>query len=138
VSDEGTSPSVKNSALLARFITSSKWFRPSNQTVKQDAFIPHPYPDLSVTRHKSLSKQEIWKVGQEISDARPATLYGRADIFAEDVRKQKLTVEPRPVPENLNHACILSWPIDKPAQKILALELAAVARFVPKPMGAAV
>lgn len=138
MSDEGTSPSVKNSELLARFITSSKWFRPSNQTVKQDAFIPYPYPDLSVTRHKSISEQEIWKVGQEISDVRPATLYGRADVSAEEVRKQKLTVEPRPVPENLNHACILGWPIDKPAQKILALELAAVARFVPKPIDIAV
>ena len=137
MNNEGTSLFVKNSELLARFITSSKWFRPSNQTVKQDAFIPHPYPDLSVTRHKSLSKQEIWKVGQEISDARPATLYGRADISAEDVRKQKLSVEPRPVPENLNHACILGWPRDKPAQKVLALELAAVAHFVLKPANVA-
>lgn len=134
MSDEGTSSFVTNNELLARFITWSKWFRPSNQTVRQDAFIPYPNLDLSVTRHKSLSEQEIWKVGQEISDARPATLYGRADVSAEDVRKQKLTVEPRPVPENLNHACILGWPLDKPAQKILALELAAVARFVPKPI----
>jgi hypothetical protein len=132
VSDVETSPSIKNEELLARFVTSSKWFR-SNQTVRQDAFIPHPYPDLSVTRHKSLSEPEIWKIGQEISDARPATLYGRADVSAEEVRKQKLTVEPRPTPENLNHACILGWPADKPAQKILALELAAVARFVSKP-----
>jgi hypothetical protein len=115
VSDDGTSLSVKDSELLARFITSSKWFRPSDQTVRQDAFIPHPYPELSVTRHKSLSEQEIWKVGQEISDARPATLYGRADFFAESARRQKLAVEPRPVPENLNHACILGWPLDKPA-----------------------
>ena len=132
MSGEGTSSFVTNNELLARFITSSKWFR-NNQTVRQDAFIPYPYPDLSVTRHKSLSEQEIWKVGQEISDARPTTLYGRADVSAEEVRKQKLTVEPRPVPENLNHACVLGWPLDKPAQKILALELAAVARFVPKP-----
>ena len=134
MSDEGTSLFVKSSELLARFITSRNWFRPSNQTVKQDAFIPHPYPDLSVTRHKSLPEKEIWKIGQEIADARPATLYGRADVSVEEVRKQKLTVEPRPVPENLNHACILGWPRDKPAQKILALELAAVARFVRKPM----
>ena len=133
MSNEGTSLSVKNNELLARFITSSKWFRPGNQTVRQDAFIPYPYPDLSVTRHKLLSEEEIWKIGQQISDARPTTLYGRADVSAEDVRKQKLTVEPRPVPENLNHACILGWPTDKPAQKILALELAAAAHFVSKP-----
>lgn len=136
MNNEGTSPSVEDSELLARFVTSSKWFR-SDQTVRQDAFIPHPYPDLSVTRHKSLSEQEIWKVGQQIADSRPATLYGRADVSAEEVRRQKLTVEPRPVPENLSHACILGWPPDKPAQKILALELAAVARFIPKPMNVA-
>jgi hypothetical protein len=51
-----------------------------------------------------------------------------------EVRRQKLTVEPRPEPENLNHACILGWPINKPAQKILAMELARIARFIPKPM----
>ena len=130
---EATSPFVENNELLARFITSSRWFRPSNQTVRQDAFIPHPYPDLSVTRHKSLSEAEIWQIGQEISDARPTILYGRADISAEEVRIQKLIVEPRPEPENLNHACILGWPADKPAQKFLAMELAAVARFIPKP-----
>lgn len=133
MSDEETSPFITNSELLARYITSSKWFRPSNQTVRQDAFIPHPYPDLSVTRHKSLSEQEIWGIGQGIADSRPATLYGRADITAGEVRKQKLTVEPKPVPENLNHASISGWPVDKPAQKILALELAAVARFIAKP-----
>jgi len=32
---------------------------------------------------------------------------------------------------------VLGWPTDKPSQKILALELAAAARFVPKPMDAA-
>jgi hypothetical protein len=53
--------------------------------------------------------------------------------MAVEVRKQKLTVEPKPVPENLNHADITGWPADKPTQKILALELAAVARYVPKP-----
>ena len=130
---KGISLSVEDSELLARFITSSNWFRSSNQTVKQDAFIPHPYPDLSVTRHESLSEQEIWQLGQEVADARPATLHGRADIFAAAVRNNKLTVEARPVPENLRHACVLGWPADKPAQKILALELASVAQFVPKP-----
>ncbi|MDE3068088.1 MAG: hypothetical protein KGJ60_11130 [Verrucomicrobiota bacterium] len=133
MSEEITFSFVGDSELLARFITSSKWFRPSSQTVKQDAFIPYPHPDLSVTRHHSLSEEKIWEIGQTISDARPATLYGRADVLAGEVRKQKLTVESRPVPENLNHACISGWPADKPAQKILALELAATASFIPKP-----
>lgn len=132
MSSEGTQTFVEANELLARFVTSSRWFRPSDSTVKPEAFIPYPYPELSVTRHRQFSEEELWKVGQAITDGRTINLHGRADISAENVRKQKLTVEPRPVPENLNHADILGWPPDKPAQKILALELAAAARLVMK------
>jgi hypothetical protein len=125
-------PSIANDELLARFVVFSRWVR-RDQTVKPDAFIPHPYPDLSVTRHKDLHAEDLWQIGQRIADARPASLYGRADVTAVDVRRQKLEVEPRPVPENLNHASIIGWPADKPAQKSFAQELAAVARYVAKP-----
>lgn len=125
--------SIAAEELLARFILFSKWIRSSDQTVKPEAFIPHPYPDLSVTRHKDLPIEDLWRIGQEIADARPATLYGKANVTAEQVRQRKLDVDPRPVPDNLNHACIIGWPVDKPAQKSFAQELAAVARYSPKP-----
>ncbi len=127
--------SVAADEWLARFILFSRWIRSSGQiqTVKPDAFIPHPYPDLSVTRHTGLSVKDLWRIGQAVADARPATLYGRADITAAEIRRQKLDVEPKPVPENLNHANITGWPSDKPSQKSFAQELAAVARYVPKP-----
>jgi len=131
MSDASGVPSVTNEEWLARFITSSSWIRKTGQTVKQDAFIPHPYPDLSVTRHRDLSEEEIWRIGKQVAEARPATLHGRADITAGDVRRNKLDVEPLPVPENLNHASIIGWPRDKPAQKSFAQELAAVAHFKP-------
>lgn len=123
---------------LARFILFRKWIRTSEpvKTVKPDAFIPHPYPDLSVTRHKNLSEQELWRIGQGIADARPATFYGRADIRAAEVRRQSLNVEPRPIANNPNHATVIGWPADKPTQKIIAQELAAKANFVPKPQPA--
>lgn len=120
---------------LARFILFSKWIRGSDSTIRPDAFIPHPWPDLSVTRHKDISVQELWRIGQRVADDRPATLYGRADFTTEEVNRQKLDVQPRPIPGNRNHACIVGWPGDKPAQKILAQELAAVARYVPAPGG---
>ena len=135
MSPEDPTPAIEASDLLARFITSSGWIRSKSQTVKQDAFIPHPYPDLSVTRHKNLTTEQIWKIGREIASARPANLYGRADISAANVTRQKLQVEPRPVPENLNHATITGWPPDKPSQKIIAQELAAVAKYVAFPQG---
>jgi len=132
MSDGAVIPSVADAELLSRFITSSRWIR-HNKTVKPDAFIPHPYPDLSVTRHKELTNEQLWQIGQEIADARPTMLHGRADITAKEVRQQKLEVEAKPVPENLNHGSITGWPVDKPAQKSFAQELAAVARYVARP-----
>jgi hypothetical protein len=35
---------VTSDEQLARFILSSNWIRKSDQTVKPDAFIPHPIP----------------------------------------------------------------------------------------------
>ena len=125
-------PTIANDELLARFILFSKWVR-SDQTMKADAFIPHPYPDLSVTRHRGFTEEIIWQIGQTVADRRPATLYGRADLLATDVRKQSLAIVPRPVPDNLNHACVLGWPEDKPTQKIKAMELAMAARFLKRP-----
>ena len=129
----GCSSAVADEEQLARFILYSKWIRSSDQTARPDAFIPHPYPDLSVTRHLNLSEEALWKAGQHVADARPATLYGRADIYAAAARRQHLKIDPAPVPKNPNHANITGWPEDKPAQKIIALELAANSVYRAKP-----
>ena len=130
---EETGSPVLSHEQLARFILASNWIRKADQTIKPDAFIPHPYPDLSVTRHSNLSEEALWRVGQGIAAVRPATLYGRADICAYAVRRQSLDVVSQPVANNPNHANVTGWPADKPAQKIIAQELAAKAHFVPKP-----
>lgn len=124
---------VTDSEVLARFVLSRGWIRSSNGTVKPDAFIPYPWPDLSVTRHVGLSIEEIWQIGQTVADSRPATLYGRADIQALSVTNQSLQIVPTREPKN--HANITGWPKDKPAQKIIALQLAADAWYVPRPSG---
>lgn len=67
--------------LLARYVLYSKWVR-SDQTVRADAFIPYPYPDLSVTRHVGLTEEEIWGLGEEVAGKRGLRLYGRADVAA--------------------------------------------------------
>jgi hypothetical protein len=84
-------PPVSDHEQLARFILHRNQIR-SDQTVKPEAFIPHPWPDLSVTRHLELSQTELWAIGQELADVRPATLYGRADVKAHIFRKQSLTL----------------------------------------------
>jgi hypothetical protein len=122
---------VTDAELLARFILFNGWFR-KDGTLRQDGFMPPP-PDfkLSVTRHIDLSDLALWQIGQAVADARPAaTLHGRADLKVVDVKRQTLQVDAAPLPENLNHANIAGWPPDKPAQKIIAIELAASARFV--------
>ena len=113
---------------LARFVLFSKWFR-SDATVRPEAFMPHPYRDLSVTRHQLLSEHEIWAIGRGVAGVREATLYGRADIRASVVLRQSLDVKSAPVPNNPNHANIIGWPEQKPAQKIIALQLAAAAKY---------
>lgn len=129
--DEVASP-VAPDEQLARFVLFSSWIRGSG-TVKPDAFIPHPHTDLSVTRLLSLSEQELWQIGQGIADARPATLHGRADIQCLKVQEQRLGVEAKPVANNPNHANIIGWPAEKPAQKIIAQLLAAASQYVKKP-----
>ncbi len=129
---DDTAPSpVTDNEWLARFILFSRWVRSSDQRVRQDAFIPYPFPDLSVTRHLGLSDAELWQLGQAVADQRPAVLYGRADIQALRVKGQSLRIVPTRNPKN--HANITGWPSGKPAQKIIALELADKAHFVPRP-----
>ena len=128
-----TSP-VSTDELLARYITSSKWFRKQDQTVKQDAFIPPENPlELSVTRHLTLTEDNFWEIGMGIVRDTPRTLHGRADIETGNVVAQKLSVSPQPVSDNPNHASIVGWPIEKNERKMRALELAKAARFVPNP-----
>jgi len=121
-------PPVSEDEWMARFILFRYWIRKGDLSVRPDAFIPHPYPGLSVTRHMGLSETELWQIGQEIADKRPAALYGRADLQAISVIKKSLRIVATPEPRN--HADITGWPADKPSQKIIAQEIAAEARFV--------
>ncbi len=69
----------------------------------------------AINRHLGTSKRR---------DARPAAL---RVIVCE---RQHLVVSPDPTDNNPIHAKISGWPNDKPAQKVIALEIAAAAAFV--------
>jgi hypothetical protein len=112
-------------------MTKKDWVR-ADGTVKQDAFIPPRDLHLSVTRHVSLSQDELWAVGQsvadEISGYRGTPFFGRADLSAATVRSiGPLRPVPAPFQNNSNHAHIDFWPADKTNQKELARDLAAAA-----------
>ena len=122
---------LSDEELLARFVVSSRWIRRSDHTVKQDAFVPHPYIELSVTRHKNISVEKLWKHGKAMAKKGKRTLHGRADVRTLDVRNQKIEVVPRPILwKNWNHACLTGWPPDKAGKKMIAQELAANAKYV--------
>ena len=122
-------PAVTEDEGLARFVLNSRYV--SSGVVKQEAFIPRPYRELSVTRHLSATEEELWSVGKGVAEKQAKTLYGRADVSAAVCLLQNLVVKADPILDNPNHAEIGSWPVDKPGQKAIALELAAVAKFVP-------
>ena len=117
-------PPVEDAELLARYVMQSSHFRRSDFTVKPNLFMPHPYQELSVTRHRDATEAEIWQVGQDVAEHRQRTLYGRADIRALDCNIDSLKVVAKPLSNNSIHADIEGWPSQKQDQKAIALKLA--------------
>jgi hypothetical protein len=129
-------PPVTDAELLARYVTTSRHFRSSDNTVKQDLFMPHPYIELSVTRHLDATEPEIWDVGFDVVATQiDRNLYGRTDIQACDCNIDSLQVTAKPIlPKNPNHADIEGWPSAKQDQKAIAIKLAASAsKLIPPP-----
>jgi hypothetical protein len=130
--NEPVVPEVADDEKLARYVYSKRHIR-EDQTVRPDAFIPHPYPDLSVNRHRDQDEPAIWRIGTLIGEERAAPLLGRADVVAGKLRQLTLDVKPAPDPGNPNHANVVGWPIEKPRQKNLAQKIVLDARFFPMP-----
>lgn len=99
--------------------------------MRPDAFIPHPYPDLSVSRHTGLNISELWDLGRDVANKRKKTLYGRTDIKVSHCYQNNLRVLKAEPPRN--HANINGWPEEKSEQKLVALELAKVATNLVEP-----
>jgi hypothetical protein len=108
-------------------VTQSGQFRSSDNTVKQDLFMPHPHQELSLTRHIDATDTEIWEVGIDVATKIGRKLYGRADIKAIDCKIDSLKLTEKPLANNPNHADIEGWPSAKQDQKAIALKLAASA-----------
>lgn len=126
MSDGANVPPIASEEWLARFIYHQRHIR-QDRTVRPDAFIPHPYPDLSVTRHLQLSQGQIWEVGRAIAQKIGYPVQGRADVSASVFQRQALQVVEAPLRENPNHANVVGWPAEKPAQKIIAQQIAEAA-----------
>ena len=116
---------------LSRFVLSRSNFRPSDQTVKAKAFVPPTKNKrLSVYRTSTLSEDEIWSVGDEfVAQPGGRTLYGRADLLAQDVYALQQKVEPETSIHPL-HADIIPWPEGRDDILFLATQLALQSKFV--------
>lgn len=129
MSGDASIPSVGSEELLSRYILQKNHVRQDN-TLRADLFIPHPYADLSVTRHLALDDRALWQIGADVARQTGKSLYGRAENLAQIFQEKGLTIIAAPVFGNSNHANISGWPAEKPAQKIIALEVAASSRYV--------
>lgn len=115
--------------MLARFLLSSRQFSREARRAKADAFIPHPHAELSVFRTHDLKDEAIWSLGLTVAEPSGKTLHGRAELICETVRALGFEAVPDEPPPR--HANITGWPRnDKGAQRLRALELAALAKLV--------
>lgn len=120
---------VAASERLARFLLSSRHFSRENRRVKPDAFIPHPYAELSVFRVKDLEEEQIWQIGKQIAEPQGKPLYARAEIPVGEVLASGLQVVPNEPPPH--HANIIGWARDdRAAQRLVAAVLSARAHLI--------
>lgn len=131
--DPSNVPEISTSEVFARYILQKSHVR-ADRSVKPNVFMPPPNLELSVTRHLSASDDELWLIGGNVAKVRALTLYGRGDVDAKVLSGQSLSMRPDPIiPSNPNHAIVYDWPEDKPTQKNIAQEIAAMTRYVPQP-----
>jgi hypothetical protein len=87
--------------------------------------------EVSVSRVDGLTESAIWEIGSDVASKSERALYGRGDTKAHEVRKVGLDILPEEPPPR--HANLVGWPEnDKPRQKLIALQIAAVATLVLK------
>lgn len=101
-------PDIDPGETLARYVFARSHFRPSDNTVKPDAFMPPADLEMSVTRHLNATEDELWNVGKAIGETSQRTLRGRADIGVADCIDQQLQVLSAPLEDNPNHAHIVA------------------------------
>jgi hypothetical protein len=122
-----TSNSSEHST-LCRFIFQSNHF--SGNRVKPGAFLPAPGKTrISMFFVDLMQTVEIWKLGDVVGSPRGKTPKARAEMHRDAIHRVedcKLQIEhdPQPHPRHVN---VVGWPVDKDAQKAVAIELCRLA-----------
>lgn len=111
---------ISPTEILARFVTSKQHYRPSNNTIRWNAFMPNRSRETSVFRTSGISDNEIWSLGDRHIQKQ---ILGRGDIVVSKVTDKGLEVVPDDTPER--HANILGWADydERSKNKSIALQL---------------
>jgi len=113
-------PHIADAEPLARFVVEDNKFRPSDNSVKHNAFLPANDLATSVFRTDGLSGEQLSELGREqVATPRGKTLYGWGQCVAKDVRDSELDVVAAPT-SHLRHANIVGWSKEKSEQKLQA------------------
>lgn len=115
---------ISEAESIARFLTHERHFSATKGVVKAGGFMPPPDLATSVFRTAGLSEARVWGMGQAyVRGYEGRGPLARADLVALEIITVGLRLQPDDVPPR--HAGIVGWPLEKEAQKDLALELAA-------------
>src|SRR5687768_126220 len=64
---------VEDDERLARFVLSKRHVLKSGDGVKAEALLAYKHVELSVTRHRDLTEDELWQLGWEVAAIRAFT-----------------------------------------------------------------
>ena len=115
---------------ITRFIPQKSYYRPSDGTVKHNAFMPPQDNQLSVYRTTGLTDTEIWAVGaQFVAPELQREILGKAVVNSLIVYLEGLAIQDDPFPHE-RHANIVGW--EGTEVRLIAMKLAGAARLVLK------
>jgi hypothetical protein len=117
---------------LSRYIVERSHIRPSNQTVKYNAFMPPSHGRLSVFQTTGLVESDVWQLGHEyVAPARRKPILARADLNSLTVYEEDLTVVATPT-THPRHTDITGWDMST-RTRLQATKLAAASRLIMLP-----
>ena len=115
---------VAASEPICRFVTGKDYYRPSDESVRHNAFMPNKDGETSVYRTISLNDEKIYDLGKRfVAPKKKKPIKGWADILASRIMEQQLRVDPKLHPHH-RHANIVDWPKDREKNRLIAIKLA--------------
>jgi hypothetical protein len=120
---------VEGSERISRFLFHKNTFSKEKKIVKPNAFYDTKNPSISVCCSQQMSEPEIWDTAERARTAASQRnpnihcVYGRADLSAEAVFDQGLTIQ-RDDEGYFGHANITGWPEEPDKRLAVAQQIA--------------